>query len=416
MFTYFHKKKANYQKGQAAPFFILILVIIIMMALVTLNLSKVTLIKTDTSNAVDAAGLAAGSVMANVFNTVAVSNSQMIAQYWQFYAATSISFGIALTFLALAFSQACNSPCAALGRISKFILTTIGIMVSVTAYHIAQLFFYKNIRKIATRGRKQAMTIGHRFAFINSGIGSKLKEGSPAPDVTEEEKKNNYREIFSNFLDNTVKEEDIGTDEECREYAYPWRDGQDREHSVIVKVCTEPVEDYELRVTVAPLVAELGLLGASLALAYSAKGALSAACACYHPCNNCCRKGCKTGCPCCPIWRTNCRLAMGLMTAIFPLTGVAWAGLSPGPTVSNSAVDSAITFIIAWIDELVHDRRLRADTWQKHQGAELGLWETKYPETYSWTKINFEGFGKIYKPDSRFDPSIEETDQIGGSR
>jgi hypothetical protein len=418
MLIYFHRNKANYKNGQIAPFFIFILVVIIMMALVTLNLGKVAFIKTDTSNAVDSGGLAAGSVMANVFNTVAVSNSQMIAHYWQFYAAVSIAFGIALTFLALALSQACGNPCSALGRISKFIKTTIGIMVTVTAYHIAQFFFYKNIKKIALQGRRQAMTIGHRFAFINSGISSKLKEGSPSEEITEQEEKNNYRETFSDFLDNTLKEGDVQDCQDSVEYTYPWKDGQEREHSVRVIVDTEPVNKFELKVTILPLPAELGLLGAALGLAYAAKGALAAACACVNPCKTCCRKKCTAGCPCCVIWMEKCGLAMGLMGAIFPLMAAAWAGLLPGPTVlfaTPCGGDSSI-LIIAWIDEIIHNRRVRTDTWQSHQGAELGLWETKYPETHSFSIVNFEGNGKIYKPKPRFDASIEATDQIGGGK
>jgi hypothetical protein len=418
MLIYFHRNKANYKKGQIAPFFILILVIIITMALVTLNLSKVAFIKTDTSNAVDSGGLAAGSVMANVFNTVAVSNSQMIAHYWQFYASVSIAFGIALTFLASALSQACSDPCSALGKISRFITTTMGIIVTVTAYHIAQLFFYKNIKKIALQGRRQAMEIGQRFAFINSGISPKLKEGDPPEEITEQEEKKNYRETFSDFLDDTVKEKDVQDCQDSIEYTYPWKDGQKREHSVRVIVDTEPVNRFELRVTILPLPVELGLLGASLGLAYSARGALAAACPCVNPCRRCCRKKCKSGCPCCVIWRVQCNRARGLMPAIFPLMAAAWAGLLPGLTVlfaSPCGGDSSI-LIIAWIDEIVHNRRVRTDTWQKHQGAELGLWETKYPETYSFSIVNFEGNGKIHRPEPKFDASIEATDQIGGGK
>lgn len=414
MLIYFHKKKANYKKGQVAPFFILILVIIIMMALVTLNLSKVSLIKTDTSNAVDSGGLAASSAMANVFNAAAVSNSQMLTHYQGFYASVSVSFGIALASLATAMADACSrnpgSACAAVEKIAKAIKTTIGIMVTVEAYHIAQQFFYKQIKKITLQGRRQAMTIGHRFAFINSGISSKLKDGSPPEEITEEEKKNNYRKTFNDFLDDTIKEEDVQDCQDNIEYTYSWIDGQEREHSTRVIVDTQPVNRFEMRVTVLPLPAESGLLGAALGLGYSAKSSQETACemtVCCPP---------QPDCDTCPAFEAACAEAIDKMADMIAALTAAWAGLLPGPTVlyaSPCGGDNAM-LILAWIVEIEHNRRVRADTWQTHQGADLGLWETRYPETYSWTRINFEGNGQIYEPKPNFDASIEATDQIGG--
>ncbi|MBM3250496.1 MAG: hypothetical protein FJZ09_06650, partial [Candidatus Omnitrophica bacterium] len=68
MLRYFHQNKLRYNKGQVAPFFIVIIIVIIIMAMVTVNLSKVALIKTETSNAADAGAIAAGSAMASLFN------------------------------------------------------------------------------------------------------------------------------------------------------------------------------------------------------------------------------------------------------------------------------------------------------------------------------------------------------------
>ena len=83
MFTFFHGNKYNYNKGQLTPYFIIVLVILIMMAMVTVNLGKVSLTKTDTANAADAGALAAGSVMANVFNQIAQANSQMEVSWYR---------------------------------------------------------------------------------------------------------------------------------------------------------------------------------------------------------------------------------------------------------------------------------------------------------------------------------------------
>src|SRR3989338_299641 len=125
MLTYFHNHKLRYEKGQLAPFFILILVTLIVMAMVTVNLSKVAFIKTDSSNAVDSGALAAGSAMANLFNTVASSNSQMETQYWAGYVSIQSMFITALGYLDFAMALACPSPCSAGEPLGKFEWTVV---------------------------------------------------------------------------------------------------------------------------------------------------------------------------------------------------------------------------------------------------------------------------------------------------
>lgn len=467
MLIYFHKNKFRYEKGQLTPIFIVVLVILIIAAMVTVNLSKVAFIKTDSSNAVDSGALAAGSVMANVFNAVASANSKMETFYWQFYASISISFAIALVTLTMAYtsassalasatsaaSSACSSPCTAVGLaqaavastgkavkwLAQFIRSTWGIIISVTAFQIAQYYFYLSIRDMAKKGRKQAIKLGHRFAFINSGIGSKLKEGSQPAGITEPGQKNNYRNEFSRFLD---------TIEHNAEYTYPWEDGQQREHYVWVKISIDRVDTFKLQVAVLPLPAELALLGGSLALAYSAEASLTAAqasyaaavglltlaCACqmaYYACIACCGPK-NPGCCACAAANLACWLAacaaaqstlstgiaansaaLSTMTAIFPLMAVAWAGLLPGPIITDSDGDSALPFIICWIDDIVHNRLVRVDTTQHHEGADLGLWQTRYPDTKSYSIVSFQGEGDIHPPVLRHDASIIETDRIG---
>ena len=478
MLTYFHKNKLRYEKGQLAPFFILILAVLIIMAMVTVNLSKVAFIKTDSSNAVDSGALAAGSLMANVFNAVASTNSQMEAQYWQFYAATSISFAMALVILVMANSSAsaalnsaisaagsaCSSPCSAIGLASaaaasagttltqliRFMRSVSGIIISVTAFQIAQYYFYLNLRKMADSeevdeegkpkgGRQRAINLGHRFAFINSGLGSKLKEGSAPSELTEQAQKNNFRNEFSRFLDNLSSNE---------EYTYQWEDGEQRGHYVRVKTNIDPVDTFELQVAVLPLAAELALLGSSLYLSYgaqaslttaqtsygSAEGWLSMACAFqagYFRSIACCGRF-NPGCCAAAAyyyeeWMTTCAAAarvlsagitanaaaLSAMTSIFPLMAAAWVGLLPGPIITDSDGDSALPFIISWVDDIEHNRLARVETTQHHEGADLGLWETRYPDTHSYSVVNFSGQGQIHPPVLKHDASITQTDTIG---
>ncbi|MCX5701260.1 MAG: pilus assembly protein TadG-related protein [Candidatus Omnitrophica bacterium] len=61
MFSWFAGNKANYEKGQVFPFIIAIVVIIVIMAMVTANLGKLAIFKTDVSNAADSASLSSVS-------------------------------------------------------------------------------------------------------------------------------------------------------------------------------------------------------------------------------------------------------------------------------------------------------------------------------------------------------------------
>lgn len=176
MLVNFHKNKLRYEKGQLAPFFILILVVLIIMAMVTVNLSKVASIKTEASNAADAGSLASGSVMAKTFNVVAQANSQMEYYYTEFMVSTMLAYTIAFIYLAKAMSQACPNPCGAAAYMSKAIMANWGILVTVTGYWIATEYFYCKIREMTDKGRDSAIGVGHQFAFINSGIGQKLNK------------------------------------------------------------------------------------------------------------------------------------------------------------------------------------------------------------------------------------------------
>jgi len=455
MLTYFHKNKLRYEKGQLAPFFILILVVLLVMAMVTVNLSKVAFIKTDSSNAVDSGALAAGSVMANVFNAIAQSNSQMEVFYWEFYASISVLFVTALTYLTMAYASAsaalvsagtaagaaCGDPCAAIGpaaaayksagaaiaSLNNFWWTTTAISVAITAFSLAQYYYYLSIRDMAKKGREQAIKLGHRFAFINSGIGSKLREGSPPEELTESAQKNNYRNEFSKFLDN------IG---ESAEYTYPWEDGQEREHFVYSKVAIDEVGTFDLQVTVLPTLAVGALLTTSSMLASSAQESLGVAKAAYTTGHGLLKMACvlRECCfvkkpTCCAAYDATCAsagkslgagmaansAAIASMTPIFGLMATAWAGLLPGPIITSSSTADALPFIISWIDDIVHNRLVRVDTEQHHEGTDLGLWQSKYPDTKSYSVVNFTGEGDIHPPKLNHDPSIIETDKIGSS-
>lgn len=451
MFNYFHQNKFNYnERGQLAPVFIAVIVILIIMAMVTVNLSKVALFKTQSANAADAGGLAAGSAMANVFNAVAQASSQMEAFYWEFYVTTSALFALAIYYLVTteisahialvnatsALGVACPVPYAASAEAAMaaaeemtisltanqlLYMIILSIIIAVTAYSIATYYHYLLIKDMAEEGRLNAIKMGHQFAFMNSGIGAKLKSGKPDDDETTEEEKNNYRNTFSRFLD------DLGEIEKPQgEYIYAWQDAQARSHYVKTKVTIGPVDNFKLKTTILPWPTIVSLLSITIfpvvAFAYAAASSVLAA---AGACQACCGPWAPG---CCACWWALCAAGAAILIAgiaaniliynhiamVFTIIIPAWLGLLPGPVISTKDEDPFLK-TICWIEDIEHDRRVRVDTWQYHQGAELGLWQTQYPETYSFSIVDFTGNGSIHPPKLRHDASIIATDILAVS-
>ncbi len=450
MFTYFHDHKNKYNKGQLAPVYILILVIVIIMAMVTVNLSKVAMVKTDTANSADAGALATGAIMANVFNSVAVQNNLMINAYWSAYMSIAVMFTFAFVKLTMAFMSAstalitatevmgfasCQTSCLALVDIrstypllssailnlGEVVTTIYAIGIATLAASIAQHYNYFLIRRMAVKGRSSSIRNGHGFVFSNSGTGSKLKAGSPLSGVDDPY---GYRDSYIDFLDG------IGDNEH---YNYSWKDGQDRSHSVDSNVHTNKVDGFELTVAVLPTLAETALLTASKLLVGLAETSLfdakldyiaaaiffDTACIAFACCNPT-----PAGAVCC----TTCNLsaakgklalipgvagnsfALLSMTGAFALLVGALAGLMPGPTITSSGEGDDIMFFDCWINDIKHDHLVRVDTKQSHQGADLGLWKSSYPDTASYAVVDFSGRGSIYPPNPRYGSDIVEVD------
>ncbi|MFH0763273.1 MAG: Tad domain-containing protein [Candidatus Omnitrophota bacterium] len=449
MFSCFHQNKFRYEKGQIAPLLILVMVILIIMAMATVNLSKVSTDKTNSANSVDAGGLAAGSVMANVFNGIAVSNSQLEASYWEFFASVSVAFALANMNLskastaaaeasasaASAAGSACGSPCSAAktaskaaksatqaaASVSKLMTDIKSIRVAVIAFTIAQEYFYLNIRKMAEEGRDNAVKMGHRFSFINAGISTRL------PNViTEGTSWNKSRKDFSRFIDGLESEES---------YQFEWKDGQNRQHFVKSKVEIDPVDTFALKVTVLPMPAEVALLTRILSYATIAKTALESAAKSYSSaagllstacrCKMCCKPDNPGCCACKNLYcaKGAAALKSGIsanqqaITSLSSIPGLliaSLAGLLPGPTLTDSSGALGAIWPICWIEDVIHNRKVKVDSWQGHGQLDIGFWRFLYPQIHSFSKIDFTGQGQIHAPDPRHDASIIQTDKIGG--
>ena len=79
MFFSWYFKNKNFKKrsnlsGQIAPFLLVVLVMLLVASIATINIGRVSLDKTETDNASDAAALAAASIQAGAFNWLAETN------------------------------------------------------------------------------------------------------------------------------------------------------------------------------------------------------------------------------------------------------------------------------------------------------------------------------------------------------
>ena len=391
MLAYIYKNKLKYERGQLAPFFIALLVIIIIMVMVTVNLGKVGMVKTDSANGADAGALAGGSIMATVFNGQAVMNSYMIVAYQTFMAnlAMAIARTVMIMFQAAAACAAtppcyccgkdcpCDACCPSPGCIKSgigAIVSIMAIMLATTFFHISQILFYQvKMKPQAEKGRHSAIEAAFRFAFINSGIGGKLIHGAvPGGAGQMRGDANNYSDTFQDFVKNQMPDE-------CGAKDYPWTDGQDRPHNVRVEVYTQGLP-YILRLSILPIFGVLALDMMALMMASQIPKM----------------------CICCPLLAGQIA-GVAAMAGMLLLAG--WLGLFPGGKGDN------LMFTPTWVHDIDHNRLFTVKDTQTHGGYEYTpLWRMEYPVTTSKSEVDFRGSGKIYKPKPKFDASIVRVD------
>ena len=72
--------KTRYDKGQVFPFLIAIIVVIVIIAMITVNLGQIGIFKTDVSNAADSAALAGASILSGYLLGVGLKSDMMAGQ------------------------------------------------------------------------------------------------------------------------------------------------------------------------------------------------------------------------------------------------------------------------------------------------------------------------------------------------
>lgn len=435
MFRYFYQNRCNYKKGQLASFFVVILVILIIMAMVSVNLNKVAFIKTESANGADAGALAAGSVMANLFNALGKSNRDMEEAYREFFHTISLLFVMAIEHLTTAYisayhalnhakealALACVDPCRAYFltldamqeietaiQNNSFLMAIINeeIMPEITDFQNEQLAFYIEIRDTAAEAHCKAIKMGHKFAFMNSGIGEKMRD----------------RGSFNDFLENL----------DCQpQQTFNWTDQgqtQNRRHMVEVTVNIDPVDTFELKVTRNTYSQEMADLMEIISKCEQAHQYLIQALINYDWAAFFLMLACFVNIIFCifaiPFLINGINANNNALTTLSPLftdLPEAWEKLLPSEQTFISTTDGdADDQIICWMEEIIHNRLVRVDTKQQHEGREEeGIWTARYPDITSFSVVNFNGQGQIHRPLSqgemegpvlRHNPSIIETD------
>lgn len=236
--------------------------------MITVNIGKVSLIKTHTSNSADAGALAAGSAMASIFNSLAVANQQLIDMTEAFRIALDYQYRKAYRYfyksiensvyanvlagatLGVMYLSACAaiillaSP-ATLGALValayaywyfaiRFKVRVKAIRALVEAWYEAMYEAYGNIRESISEAIPSAIQAGHQLSFANANISSKLIEDPEKAVGTSWDK---TTDDYENFFDS------LGS---SGSYTFSWRDGHNRAHSVTSNVSTADVVVYDL--------------------------------------------------------------------------------------------------------------------------------------------------------------------------
>lgn len=261
MYVYLEKNRNAYHKGQLTPFFIAILSILIIAIMISVNIGKVSLIKTHTSNSADAGALAAASLMANVFSMWSVQAVMMYASYdaesyavegllkeakqiirnirWQLGPMViAFAAAAALTLIPVVGAALClilmNATCLVFLSVgvsySNLRKVMSGVKEKVKNLYETQKEQYEKIRDSTEEAIDGARAAGLRLAFANSNISSKLKDSQ--------------QEEYEDFLDNLKDSSELS--QGVRSATYSWTDGQEREHRVDASVEIGDVQYYEL--------------------------------------------------------------------------------------------------------------------------------------------------------------------------
>lgn len=183
IFSLFHFIRSG-KKGQLASLLIVILVAVLIFAFVSVNLGKLGLQRTRTSNAADAASLAAASVASQLLNYMAGYNEMMLLNMSGFVATVMLvivqyilDIVQIISFLLIAFGVHTLGPIAegaaainvvfALGSLELTLATMLLLIEGATK---VGEFLEKRTRELNAKLPKDTRNSARQYAFNNAGI------------------------------------------------------------------------------------------------------------------------------------------------------------------------------------------------------------------------------------------------------
>jgi len=459
MFIYFNQNVNRYRKGQLAPFFIIIIVVILIASLISINIGKIAQQKTYTGDSSDAGALAAASVLAYAFNYVAKANEYFEGNYNRFRSEAFIHFKVGWEKLFIAQEQSrkarnavCQqstgggeNPCTAVRYIEnaiEFLRMYNAEMnmlrnVIIPNFYNYEKNFYKQVRRVVHRDERhqndlynQALVAGYKILFLNSGTAVKLFEG--------------WKSRFYNWINSIgywnvenlkaeIFPQPIGTT------AGPhfWTDREGREHKAWGQVGIEPIRKYEIRHTKLTYNEEINRLSYAIDEAdranlwlWDAHRAAVLACSFFL----CWLASGKINMQCYNKFKAWCQVAtrdlteaLNHMNKSYEYSQEAWKGLDIETAYTTlSLSEDLYNLIICWIDDIIHGRITQTYSRQIHEGSGKGtspsqdLWKTQYPITHGSTEttFNYQDRGHICsvhdgttcKPVKKHDAAITNVD------
>lgn len=356
--------------GQVAPFMIAIIVVLIMALMVTVNIGKVGFTKTNTANAADAGALAGSVMHANTLNSLADTNTAMIAEYLSTQAIFLVPAPICTEWV-------------------KFI--------SYLAFVAAQTAQYILAWQNAEKGYEEARNSAKQFAFMNAGI------DEPKPRLN--------GETYEAYLQRESRFGQWMKDKGYESGLYTWTDNQGQENSFRVDV-TSP--------SFPGLIPMPGVL-----VGLYLDGPFVPCFACFDCCKICegelnIYKGCLAsigadildlgfkeeveifdGEGCAPCSAMTSVKSFGGMIHSNPLTWILPSRATCGASVWNKAFYSVP---IAFIAGIVSDNpELTVTTTRIEPNADLGLWQMQYGSISSQAKAKSSGGSVGPLPDPGYD-------------
>jgi len=261
-----HFKKGSDIKGQITPLLIVIMVVLLILALVTINVGRVALDKTYSSSASDAGALAAASIYAAAFNELTQDNHDYLwMTYVKNYAAMSmlhdeaqddLDYAIAFTLTGLALLDsayyyllaqtpalcpvvlytyyssaawffAASAAFTMAGAYTNQFIAAASLMRSlVDSHHLNTYDAYCQLRKMMDDYNSSSNDTGYSYAFSNSGILDKLSK--------------EQQNTFSSWLSDSAQ---------YTSGIYSWQDKLTQNHTVNVNVAVPAITSYELQHT-----------------------------------------------------------------------------------------------------------------------------------------------------------------------